>query len=699
MLFPLFVLAVFALSASGVASNGIEWSLENGVLTVTGEGPIIKDTKYQAGVAGMQDGVAWIGLRNEIISANIGHGITEFPVLAFDRFRNLKTLSLPDTLEKIGVSCFFGCTSLSSITIDPGNPVFTSVNNCLINKSSGNLVVGCHDSVIPTDGSVTSIGLYAFMGREMTSFTIPSSVNGTGSLSFMECAYLKEVTLENGVREIGGSSFKNCISMETITIPLSVSSIGVGAFEGCSSLTDIYYAGTEEQWNWVKVERLNQPLQNATVHFAGETPEPLFTYTFEDGTLTLNGVGKIDNSIIWNGDSSTANRIPWTDFADDVEHLVVGHGITSIPYLSIFKNLKTLTLSDTVERNTSDLTAYYVQSAVFESVTVDAANPYLSSVGGCLVDKSTKTLVLGGSESTIPSDGSVEIINKGAFAGRKDLSSVAIPSSVSEIGDEAFKCCTALTTVTIPSSVKRIGDGAFDGCSSLVSLSIPEGVENIGSGAFSFCTSLSSVDLPASLTTLGAAAFTCCEAMSSLTFKEGIRAIPNSAFSGCTSLWRVVFPDSVISFGDMAFCACTSLREIVFGRGVVKTGYFGFANCTSLERVYFPSSLITAEQYSFYGCESLTDIFYGGDEARWNRVIICDGNSPLYSANIHYAFPLPTVYVGDVNGDGLITIQDLGNLKNILSGTVSGGVGNCDMNGDGLYTISDLSIIKKLLAG
>ena len=74
-----------------------------------------------------------------------------------------------------------------------------------------------------------------------------------------------------------------------------------------------------------------------------------------------------------------------------------------------------------------------------------------------------------------------------AFWGCSGLTSLTIPSGVTEIGDEAFSGCSGLTSLTLPSSVTSIDDGAFEGCSGLTSLTIPSSVTSIGDWAFHGC--------------------------------------------------------------------------------------------------------------------------------------------------------------------------------------------------------------------
>lgn len=86
-----------------------------------------------------------------------------------------------------------------------------------------------------------------------------------------------------------------------------------------------------------------------------------------------------------------------------------------------------------------------------------------------------------------------DIIGASVFSDCRSLTSVIIPSSVTEIGWGVFKYCRSLTSVNIPSSVTEIGEYAFWGCSSLTSVDIPSSVTSIGERAFSHCSGLRSI--------------------------------------------------------------------------------------------------------------------------------------------------------------------------------------------------------------
>ena len=66
-------------------------------------------------------------------------------------------------------------------------------------------------------------------------------------------------------------------------------------------------------------------------------------------------------------------------------------------------------------------------------------------------------------------------------------------TSNDKIGDYAFFGCSGLTSLTLPSGVTEIGDYAFFGCSGLTSLTLPSGLTEIGHKAFNGCSGLTSI--------------------------------------------------------------------------------------------------------------------------------------------------------------------------------------------------------------
>lgn len=132
---------------------------------------------------------------------------------------------------------------IETITVDSRNPYYYSQGNCLIEKETGTLVLGCKNSEVPDN--ITAIGEWAFARcHNLTDVTIPDSVNAI-------CEY----------------SFVVCDSLTSVVISDSVTFIGSGAFNGCDNLTDVYYTGTEEEWNAIDIGDWNENLTSATIHF------------------------------------------------------------------------------------------------------------------------------------------------------------------------------------------------------------------------------------------------------------------------------------------------------------------------------------------------------------------------------------------------------------------------------------------------
>ena len=173
-----------------------------------------------------------------------------------------------------------------------------------------------------------------------------------------------------------------------------------------------------------------------------------------------------------------------------------------------------------------------------------------------------------------------------AFWGCSGLTSVTIPSSVTEIGPFAFSDCRSLTCVTIPSSITKIGDNAFSGCSGLTSVTIPSSVTEIGSSAFSCCSGLTSVTIPSSVTEIGSSAFSDCRGLTSVTVPSSVTKIGDNTFSGCSGLTSVTIPSSVTEIGSSAFSGCSGLTSVTIPSSVTKIGDNAFSGCSGLTSVY-----------------------------------------------------------------------------------------------------------------
>jgi beta-lactamase regulating signal transducer with metallopeptidase domain len=186
------------------------------------------------------------------------------------------------------------------IVVDEGNNVFDSRENCdaIIEKSTGKLVLGCGNTIIPN--SVTEIADNAFANcAELTNIKIPDNVTKIGKNAFAECGNLQEVILPEGVTEIGIGAFSTCGSLSSVSLPESViyirdyafgycgrltqinlstavmeNGLGVDSFTGCFSLNkNIKDAIMEKNQNAYRLNLQGDDLSNVEYHFKEEAPD------------------------------------------------------------------------------------------------------------------------------------------------------------------------------------------------------------------------------------------------------------------------------------------------------------------------------------------------------------------------------------------------------------------------------------------
>ena len=395
-------------------------------------------------------------------------------------------------VTSIGKYVFQNCSGLESISVLSGNTKYHSNGNCLIETETKTLISGCKNSIIPSDGSVTSIGEYAFFGCDsLTSVTIPDSVTSIGGYAFAICSSLTSVTIPDSVTYIGDVAFCDCSSLTSVTIPDSVTSIGEYTFNGCSNLTSV---------------------------------------TIGNSVTSIGGSAFADCS------SLTSVTIP-----DSVTSIVsfAFRGCSGLEIISVSSgNTKYHSNGNClIETETKTLISGCKNSIIPSDGSV-------TSIGdSAFYGYSELTSV------TIPD--SVTSIGNRAFYGCSSLTGVTIPDSVTSIGDQAFFGCDSLTSVTIPDSVTSIGEWAFYGCSGLTSVTIPNSVTSIEDYAFRGCSSLTSVTIGNSVTSIGEQAFYGCSGLTTINYNGTIaqwKGIPKARlWDLSTGNYTVYCTDGTIS--------------------------------------------------------------------------------------------------------------------------------------------------------
>ncbi len=164
-------------------------------------------------------------------SVTISDSVTSIGDCAFSGCSSLQSLTIPESVTNIKGNPFYNSLARvinhsNHFTIFEGN-LYTSDRRKLISYLSKG-----ENFTIPD--SVTSIGVSAFYGcSSLHSVTIPDSVTSIGVSAFYGCSSLQSVTIPDSVTSIGYRAFRGCESLHSVTIPDSVTSIGDSVFENC----------------------------------------------------------------------------------------------------------------------------------------------------------------------------------------------------------------------------------------------------------------------------------------------------------------------------------------------------------------------------------------------------------------------------------------------------------------------------------
>lgn len=232
---------------------------DDGTVTITGGNIVTPKLEIPAELEGKK--VSAIGMNaftgnNVITDLVIPEGVTTLYWYSFNTCRNLETVTLPDSLEFIDSWAFERCSklktinvpanvtringgafaqnsSMTSITCDPANKNYVSVDGVLFTKDMKELVAypGGIQGGYTVPATVNHIGDAAFYGAlGLDSVTILGNLDFIGFEAFAECSKLTDVAIRDGVNYVGYWAFRGCDGIKTLTVPQSVTNIGNQAF-------------------------------------------------------------------------------------------------------------------------------------------------------------------------------------------------------------------------------------------------------------------------------------------------------------------------------------------------------------------------------------------------------------------------------------------------------------------------------------
>jgi hypothetical protein len=488
---------------------------------------------------------------------------------------------------------------------------------------------------------VADIGIGAFWRNAvLTNVTIPESVTAIGGDAFANCVNLASVAIQDSVTNIGDGAFQGCVSLTNVTIPNGVTEIGMSEFNGCLSLKSVAIPGSVTSINF---EAFGNCIGLETVTIPGGVTavgSAAFDSCSNLSSLYFEGDAPHVDSTLLNADTNTTVYFP----------------PCAVGWSNTFAGRPALAATPPMQ---------FSFTTNGGTITIDG---YSGSCGTVVIPPTIYGMTVTG-------------IGDSAFSYSGSLTGIAIPASVTNIGDQALAACTKLARITvdaqnpfyssgngvlfdkaqttliqypcgmpgsysIPGGITHIGDFAFYACAVLTNVTIPSTVASIENDAFGACGSLTKVTIPGSVISIGDFAFLGCISLTNVIIDNGVANIGNGAFAQCASLTGVTISDTVTNIGYVAFQYCYSLASITIPGSVANIGYAAFASCINLSSVYFTGNAPTADPFAF-GIDPMTvyylpdttgwGYFDGFPTVLWNPTIqVADGNFGI--KNNHFGF-------------------------------------------------------------
>ena len=332
---------------------------------------------------------------------------------AFKYCTSLSSITIPETIEKVGDGAFEGCTGLTSATL---SKKMTAI--------ADNTFYGCTSlSSIAIPDEIETIGVRAFARcTSLNSISLPKNLTSIKDRAFEGSGLSGFVTIPEGVTSIGSYAFSHCNSLLSPLLPFTLTTIGSYAFYECDNLG------------------------YAIVPYSVKT---IGDYAFAGSTKLV--YLQIDEDTFKNSPDTIIKSCPnavtiYNQYA--VKDEVVTDGGLEFKVTNASKNGNgTVTLTKAVSPASSVVIPKYVKIK-------DCTYKVTKIADKAFYQNTTITSVY--------IQENVATIGKSAFLGCANLTKVSGGKSITTIGDQAFAACPMLNTFIITSSsLKKIGTFAF----------------------------------------------------------------------------------------------------------------------------------------------------------------------------------------------------------------------------------------------
>ena len=379
--------------------------------------------------------------------------------------------------------------------------------------------------------TVTRVDLYGC--SELTSVSLPNTLQEIAEAGFSDCSSLTTVTLPSSLKKIGRFAFQSCDNLQELTIPASVQEIGMNAF--CTFSDNFKKLTITDLSAWCNIEMEGIILTAGTVYL---NDKPLTDLVIPENV-------KIIKPYVFDGFKSiTSVHIP--------------ANVDSIGY-DAFKGCTSIT-KVSADDVASWCGIHFGPTTLINDVLLNLSNPVYYS----------ENLYIGGSsinELTIPEG--VDSIGSCAFINLKTLTKVSLPSTLKYVGPNAFQECINLRIADVTSIqdycqiefaslnsnpfqdyiVNRAftwmlvnGNYVHDGNRVLC---IPDGITEVKANAFANVDPTETVVIPSSVTKIGENAFrnSVTNKFHTLCIKGHIAEMGEYAFGSCPFISTIYMED------------------------------------------------------------------------------------------------------------------------------------------------------------